>query len=507
MNLLMMSKNVDVSVFDKKKKEHSSFEILSHILPPMSLKLKTKLYKEDGNSTVNKNNIVEIQNGKYIRGQLEKSMLAAGTKGILHRICNDFNNKTCVQFIDDLQNVITEYMKTSSFSVGISDLIADTNTKNKILNVVEKQKQDVQDLVQEIHLGTYENSSAYSNAVDFESRVNNILNKATESAGKIGRESLSPLNRFLMIVNCGSKGSAINISQMISCLGQQSVEGKRVPYGYENRTLPHFSKYDDSPTARGFIENSFISGLSAHEMFFHAMAGRIGLIDTAVKTSQTGYIQRRIVKSLEDIAVLYDMTVRNHMGKIVQFAYGEDNFDSIKVENQSISLVEMSIEDIYMHYEIEGLQETDGKAGWIKIFDKPTMLRIKKQVVDTRKKIRDIIQEMILNRDELVEKVFREKHENVVRLPVCFSGLITSIQGQMQLKDTFTVDITPLETFQMIEEYYQKIVGFNHFIAPNPLFKILYFFFLSPKDLIMNKRFHKKALILLLETIFLKYKK
>jgi len=507
MNLLMMSKTVDVTAFEnKKKKEYTSFDILSHILPPMSMKAKTKLYKDDANSTVNKNNIVEIVNGQYVRGQLEKSMLAAGTKGILHRICNDFNNKTCVQFIDDLQNIITEYMKTSSFSVGISDLIADTNTKNKILNVVERQKQDVQDLVQEIHLGTYENSSAYSNAVDFESRVNNILNKATESAGKIGRESLSPLNRFLMIVNSGSKGSAINISQMISCLGQQSVEGKRVPYGYENRTLPHFSKYDDSPNARGFIENSFISGLSAHEMFFHAMAGRIGLIDTAVKTSQTGYIQRRIVKSLEDIAVLYDMTVRNHMGKIVQFAYGEDHFDSIKVENQSIHLVEMSIEDIYMHYEIEGLQDTDGKSGWIKIFDKPTMSRIKKQVVDTRKKIRDIIEEMIKNRDQLVEKVFRDKHENVVRLPVCFSGLISSIQGQMQLKDTFTVDITPLETFQLVDEYYQKIVGYNAYISPNPLFKILYYFFLSPKDLIMNKRYHRKALILLLETIFLKYK-
>lgn len=103
---------------------------------------------------------------------------------------------------------------------------------------------------------------------------------------------------------------------MISCLGQQHVDGKRVPYGFEDRTLPHYTKFDDSPGARGFVENSFIGGLTPQELFFHAMGGRVGLIDTAVKTSQTGYIQRRLVKSLEDLKVEYDMTVRNNKQKI-----------------------------------------------------------------------------------------------------------------------------------------------------------------------------------------------
>ena len=114
------------------------------------------------------------------------------------------------------------------------------------------------------------------------------------------------------MVEAGSKGSDLNISQMISCLGQQNVDGKRIPYGFEDRTLPHFTKFDDSPAARGFVESSFIGGLSPEELFFHAMGGRVGIIDTAVKTSQTGYIQRRLVKGLEDIKVEYDMTVRNN---------------------------------------------------------------------------------------------------------------------------------------------------------------------------------------------------
>jgi len=507
MNLLMMSKFVDVTQFKDKKKLQTSFEILSHIFPPFTLKQKTKLYKDSESKEFNKNNIVEIVNGKYIRGQLEKSILASGTKGILHRICNDFSNPACVQFIDDLQNIITEYMKTSSFSVGISDLIADKITKQKILQEMTKQKQDVQDLINELHLGVYENTSAFSNSVDFETRVKNILNKATNNAIEIGRDSLSDQNRFLMIVNSGSKGGMLNISQMISCLGQQSVEGKRVPYGYEHRTLPHFSKYDDSPTSRGFIENSFISGLSAHEMFFHAMAGRIGLIDTAVKTSQTGYIQRRIVKSLEDIVVTYDMTVRNHMGKIVQFSYGEDGFDSIRVENQNVALVEMSVEDVFMHYDIIGLHKEDvAKHEIMKVFTKSAGQLIVKQRLATRTKIKEVIEEMIENRKKLVEQVFAFKNDNCVRVPVAFAGIIQTIQGQQQLDDSFAIDITPLQAFELIDETYKKIEDYTSYSKPSLLFRVLYYFFLSPKDLLIVRRFHRKALELLLETIYLKYK-
>jgi DNA-directed RNA polymerase II subunit RPB1 len=502
MNLLMMCKRVDATCFDKKKKEYSSFEILSHIFPPLTVKLNTKNHSEDS-----KNQTIRIQNGRYIGGQLEKTVLGSATKGILHRIINNFNNPTCVQFIDDLQNIITEYMKTSSFSVGISDLIANKKTKHEISQVVNKQKSDVNDLIQELHLGIYENTSAYSNAMDFETRVNNILNKATEQAGKIGRNSLSKQNRFLMIVNSGSKGSPINISQMLSCLGQQSVEGKRVPYGFEHRTLPHFSKYDDSPGARGFIENSFIGGLTPYEMFFHAMAGRIGLIDTAVKTSETGYIQRRIIKSLEDIYVTYDQTVRNHMGKIVQFSYGDDCFDSIKVENQPIKLVEMSIEDIYMHFDVIGLQEADtSKLEIMKVFTKSTAARITKQRVATREHIRNLIERMIKNRDKLVKHVFQYKNENVVRLPVAFSQLVISVQGQMELDETFTVDITPLELLDILEANYKRMMSYCKHIPENPLFKIMYDFHLSPKDLLINRRFHKKAVHVLMDTIFLKFK-
>lgn len=502
MNLLMSYKHVNVDKLNEKQGELTSFDIMSQIMPPLTMKYKTKLY-EEGEDYANSNNVLEIRNGEYIRGQLEKSAIGSSTKGLLHRVYNDFGAMAGSNFIDDLQNIITEYMKTSSFSVGISDLIADRATNEKIIQTITDKKMEVQKVIDQLHLGIFKNITAANDKTEFEMRVNNLLNKANEEAGKIGRKSLSKNNRFLMIVNSGSKGSLINISQMISCLGQQNVDGKRIPYGFDSRTLPHYSKFDDSPAARGFVESSYISGLTAPELFFHAMGGRIGLIDTAVKTAQTGYIQRRLVKGLEDLKVEYDMTVRNSKGKIVQFAYGDDGFDTIKVENQHIPLVEMSIEDIYMHYEIIGLNDYDNNL--LEIYTKDVITNMKRERNESKAKCAKYISDMIYARDNIVKKIFKNKNDSSIKMPVSFQNIIINIQGQLGLNANSVVDITPLDAFKMIEEYYEKIKQV-HYVQPTRLFEIMYKFYLTPRDLLVNKRFHRKGLQLLLETILLRYK-
>lgn len=503
MNLMMLSSNVNMEKLRKNGDKISSFDILSQILPPVTLKYKTDLYNEDEEYD-HSNNVLEIRNGEYIRGQMEKNVLGSTSKGIIHRICNDYGNMRATEYIDDMQNIITEYMKSSAFSVGISDLIADRKTQDSIIKVILTQKQEVQSIIEKVHLGIFENNTSNTNITEFETNINNVLNKATEQAGKIGRTSLSKNNRFLMIVNSGSKGNLINISQMISCLGQTNVDGKRIPYGFDNRTLPHFSKFDDTPSARGFIENSYISGLTAPELFFHAMGGRIGLIDTAVKTSQTGYIQRRLIKGLEDIKVEYDMTVRNSVGKIIQFTYGDDNFDSTKTENQNIPLVSMTLEDIYNYYDIAGVNNE--KTVLKDIYTKGTISRIRdNQRESTKETCKKYIDKMILNRDTLIKDVFLYKNENKIKMPIAFKNTIVNIQGQLNLSSNMIVDITPQEAFDLIDEYYQKIKGFNY-APPNKLFEIMYFYYLTPKDLLVRKRFHRKGLILLLETIVMKYK-
>lgn len=510
MNLLMALKKVNMdelqSLFNEKD-SISSFELLSQIIPPMSLQYKTKHFGDDEDYKKS-NNVLQIENGKYIRGQLEKGVLGSGTKGLLHRVYNDYGYIACADFIDNLQNIVTEYMKSSAYSVGISDLIADDATNVKIGDIITTKKKEVRNLIDQTHLGIFENKTGKSNQEEFETQVNNILNVALKDAGKAGRKSLAQDNRFVIMVNAGSKGSDLNISQMISCLGQQNVDGKRIPYGFEHRTLPHFTKFDDTPSARGFVESSYISGLTPEELFFHAMGGREGLIDTAVKTSQTGYIQRRLIKGLEDLKVEYDMTVRNNKRKIIQFSYGDDGFDTTKVENQIIPIVSMTLEEIYNHYHLPATKSEANELDelFANVYTKTTMRRIKKEKTEANKRSKDIINYMIDMRKHIIKNVFANKDNKGVHLPVAFTHIINNVQGQQMINKHSVVDITPLECYDMLDEAFATL-EMIHYVKPTELFKTMYYYYLSPKEILVIKRFNKKALSVLLETIILTYKK
>ena len=506
MNLLMMFNNVNDKMLEASKNNGgiTNFDVISQIMPPLSTKYKTKFFKEDKEDAKTSNNIIEINNGKYRRGQMDKGVMGGRSKGLLQRICNDFGNIASAKFVDDLQNVVTEYMISSSFSVGISDLISNKQTNDEIVTVITSKKTEVKNLMDQVQVGVFENNTGKTNEQEFEARVNSILNQATAEAGKIGLNSLDKNNRFVIMVNAGSKGSELNISQMISCLGQQNVDGKRIPYGFENRTLPHYTKYNDTPGARGFVESSYINGLSPQELFFHAMGGRIGLIDTAVKTSITGYIQRRLIKGMEDLMVSYDMTVRTNKNKIVQFAYGDDNIDNIKVEDQQIPIVSMSVQDIYAHYLVA--EENSKIKTLSNIFLKNVLVRLKKQNTEFMKKTQQYIDMMIKSREDIIKYVFKNKADTSVSCPVSFVNTINNIQGQCNITGSSLVDITPFEALEMIEKCYSKLELLNY-TKPTVLFKVLFYYYLSPNELLIVKRFNKSSLSLLIDTIILNYKR
>jgi DNA-directed RNA polymerase II subunit RPB1 len=501
MNLLMAFDRVNPEVFQKSGVDN--FELLTQILPPLSLTYKTNKFK-DGHDFKTSNAVIEIKNGEYIRGQMEKSVLGDSGRGLIHRVCNNYGNMSAARFIDDLQNVITEYMKSSAYSVGISDLIANAATNQSIADIITEKKKEVGGLIDETHLGIFENKTGKTNEEEFERRVNNILNQASMQAGRVGLKSLSEDNRFVIMVNAGSKGSELNIAQMISCLGQQNVDGKRIPYGFEGRTLPHFTRYDDRPGSRGFVESSFIGGLTPEELFFHAMGGRVGLIDTAVKTSQTGYIQRRLVKGLEDLEVAYDTTVRNSKGKVIQFAYGDDNIDPVRVENQPMPLVRMSTEEIYSHFYVPSTSGEDNF--WSVAFTSDALKRMRKQKANLDTKCKEMTNMMLEGRKLLVDKVFKNRDNRTVHCPVAFAYLIDDVQGQQRITPSSMVDITPLEAYVLIESKYQELQNIG-MCPPTKLFSLLYYYHLSPASLLIVKRFNKTALITLLEMIILTYKK
>ena len=434
MNLLMYYDNPNIDLFKKKNnKSISNFDLLTQILPPLSAKFNNGQFGSNENKKTS-NNVIEINNGEYIRGQMDKKTLGSGSKGLIQRIFNDYDYQKSEKFIDDLQAIVTEYMKLSSYSVGISDLIADNETNQKIINTVNNKKRDIYNLIDQLHLSVFENNTGKSNKVEFEAQTNSILQTAADEAGSIGRKQLSKDNRFVIMNKAGSKGSIINIAQMISCLGQQNVDSGRIPYGYSDRTLPHYSKFDDSPEARGFVENSFIQGLTPEEVYFHAMGGRTGLIDTAVKTSQTGYIQRRLIKGCEDLKIAYDMTVRNNKNKIIQFSYGDDNISTMKVESQNLPIVNMSTEELYAHFQIPDITSTTSLN-----YTKKTIANMKKQKKKLIAKTKEIIKFMTEKKHIIVDNVFKFQNNSNVHVPVHFNRIILNIKIIYVLKLTLLI--------------------------------------------------------------------
>ncbi|ODV60282.1 DNA-directed RNA polymerase II subunit RPB1 [Ascoidea rubescens DSM 1968] len=294
-----------------------------------------------------------IINGEIMFGIVNKKTVGATNGGLIHTVMREKGSKACADLFGNIQKIVNYWLLHNGFSIGIGDTIADADTMKKITTTIAEAKQKVQDLILDAQANRLELEPGMTLRESFESKVSRVLNQARDDAGHCAQMNLKELNNVKQMVVSGSKGSFINISQMSACVGQQIVEGKRIPFGFADRTLPHFTKDDFSPESKGFVENSYLRGLTPQEFFFHAMAGREGLIDTAVKTAETGYIQRRLVKALEDIMVHYDGTTRNSVGAIIQFIYGEDGLDATQVEKQPIDTIPGSDNKFEKKYRID----------------------------------------------------------------------------------------------------------------------------------------------------------
>lgn len=324
-------------------------QIISLVVPPG---LNLSRSSNEGFSPINDDGLL-VSGGELMYGLFNKKSVGATSGGIIHIIFNEKGPEVAMNFFNGAQTVVNYWLLHNGFSIGIGDTIPDRNTIQRIENAVNKQKEDVAEITRSATENDLEPLPGMNVRETFESKVSKALNKARDDAGTVTEESLKDLNNATQMARSGSKGSTINISQMTAVVGQQSVEGKRIPFGFKYRTLPHFTKDDYSPESKGFVENSYLRGLTPTEFFFHAMAGREGLIDTAVKTAETGYIQRRLVKALEDVMAKYDGTVRNSLGDIVQFVYGEDGLDGVHIESQRVDIITCSDEQFEKKFRVD----------------------------------------------------------------------------------------------------------------------------------------------------------
>jgi len=492
MQILMGSKHF-YKLFQKKE-EFSGQDIMSMIMPDINISKANNTYKNLQLEDKSNHNYVRINNGQMVQGVIDKGILNSSSNGIIHVIAKDYPKETIVDYLDTMQNIIVQFLMYHGFSVGVSDLVADSSTKNKISQTIQEKIDTSNELIMQLHNGLMKNETGRPNKEFFETKITNILNSAVNQAGKLGRDNLKGDNRLLSMIRSGSKGSIQNVSQIVSCIGQVNIEGSRVPYNFPGRTLPHYCKYDDGPEARGFVKNSFMEGLTPTEFFFQAIAGREGLIDTAVKTAQTGYIQRQLSKSMEDLQVYYDFTVRGANGNIVQFLYGEDGIDGVNVENIFVPICNMKVHEIMQEYGY-------GKRESWKTYTMPQVIKTIQRDRPLKKDLLAHTEQLIKDRDFLRTEYFNNGEVESVRYSVAIPRIVQHTRNQFHITDDSLTDMSPRYVLNKINELIKNCQIYSS-IENTKIFQILIRCFLSPKIITKKLRFHKSAFDFLVQRIY-----
>eukprot|EP00258_Populus_trichocarpa_P001242 XP_002300065.2 DNA-directed RNA polymerase III subunit 1 isoform X1 [Populus trichocarpa] len=295
-----------------------------------------KEHKKERETMCPNDGYVYFRNSELISGQLGKATLGNGNKdGLYSILLRDYNAYAAATCMNRLAKLSARWIGNHGFSIGIDDVQPGKKLIDEKGKTISNGYRHCNKLIADYNGGRLALKSGCDATQTLETEITERLNKLREEAGDVCMKELHWRNSPLIMSQCGSKGSPINISQMIACVGQQSVGGSRAPDGFIDRSLPHFPRKSKTPAAKGFVANSFYSGLSATEFFFHTMGGREGLVDTAVKTADTGYMARRLSKGLEDLCVQYDNTVQDAGGGIVQFLYGDDGLDPAIMEGKA----------------------------------------------------------------------------------------------------------------------------------------------------------------------------
>ncbi|KAL5968213.1 DNA-directed RNA polymerase III subunit RPC1 [Taenia solium] len=304
----------------------------------INLRVPTKsIYSNRQEELCPNDGFVVIDNSELLAGCMDKKLLGSGSKSsIFYSILRDFGGEACADAMWRLSRISLFYLSHRGFSIGIEEVTPDAKLVAAKQKLISQGFAKCDHYIHQYETNTLSCNPGCSTEETLEANISQELSNIRDEAGSACKRTLHPSNSPLVMAQSGSKGSFLNISQMIACVGQQIIGGRRIPDCLNGtRSLVHFLPGSRTPAAKGFVSNSFYSGLTPYEFFFHAMSGREGLTDTAVKTADTGYMQRRLVKFLEDLTVTYDGTVRDSRGDIVQFRYGSDGLDpgEMEVEN------------------------------------------------------------------------------------------------------------------------------------------------------------------------------
>ncbi|MES1909779.1 MAG: hypothetical protein MHM6MM_002470 [Cercozoa sp. M6MM] len=423
----------------------SGKQLFSIVTPKVNMEGTSSTHPDDENDYLSVTDTrVRIEDGDLLMGIIDKRTLGRSMGSLIHVIFNEKGPNACKLFVDEVQLLVTSFLLNfQSMTIGVGDTIADSRTLRRIDRTIGAAYTDVDDVIEQARKGDLERDPGETLVSTFENKVNRLLNEAMNKTGKAVKAALRRDNNIKAMVEAGSKGNLINVAQIIGCVGQQNVQGKRIPFGFRDRSLPHFTKGDVGPASRGYVARSYLRGLTPYEVFFHAMGGREGLVDTAVKTAETGYIQRRLVKAMEDVTVCYDGTVRNSLGGIMQFLYGEDGMDGAHIEAQKLDIITMSDETFRRTFHFS-LDEVEGACSH----------KVRRRIETDERALQDLEDEYA--QLQFDRKLLRKEiwplldHSTKVYLPVNLRRLIWSAQRKYTDESLSAVD--PVTVIRAVRE-------------------------------------------------------
>ena len=326
------------------KKEFTGKEIFSLLLPKdfnyVEDPEKCKECKQKGSDTC-----VLIKNGQLICGAVTKKLIGGGKGKLFQEFYKLYGPEKTLDLMHKVALLGVEFLMHEGASVSLADTDLPEGAHEKIVERLKKAEEEVEKLIKLYKEGKLEPYPGRTARETLEGAMMSILNQARDDTSKVLKKYLKRDTGTFTMIRSGAKGSTLNLILMVACLGQQSLRGERISRGYRGRTLSLFKKGDIGVRAGGFVMHGYKEGLDPVEFFFHAVAGRDSLVNKGMRTPKSGYLQRRLVNALQDVKVLYDGTVRDSSGVIIQFKYGEDGIDVSKSDHGDID-IDMIIERV-----------------------------------------------------------------------------------------------------------------------------------------------------------------
>jgi len=303
---------------------------------------------------------VVIEDGELLEGTIDEDAVGAFGGEIVDTIVKQYSETRARVFINEVASLAMRAIMHFGFSIGIDDESIPPEAEEQVDEAIGNAYDRIEELIETYENGDLESLPGRTVDETLEMKIMQTLGKARDSAGEIADDHFTDDNPAVVMARSGARGSMLNLTQMAGCVGQQAVRGERINRGYEDRTLAHYEQNDLSAEAHGFVENSYRSGLTPREFFFHAMGGREGLVDTAVRTSKSGYLQRRLINALSELEAQYDGTVRDTSGTVVQFEFGEDGTSPVRVSsNEDFDIDVESITDRVVDAEFDSEAEKE----------------------------------------------------------------------------------------------------------------------------------------------------